>query len=429
MLKYQHCVDISTLPSVLSRAAYEITTFFHFNRNSLSGHDVTMTSAILSRNIDGLEHSATLAVANKVRSRRLMGLRVIDLGLGEPMFRTPASVGAAAVQAISDGHTHYTAVEGLSLLRAAIAADTQRVSGCAVKPEQVVVTTGSKQALFNACFVLFGEGDEVLVPTPAWPTYSQMLTLARAEPVAARGDPSNDWKVSAKILAGAATNRTRGLVLNSPCNPTGAVYTPSELEEIVRLAAERDWWIISDEIYRDLIYDTEPTSMMGLNASNSKIVVIGGVAKSFAMTGWRIGWAIGPEDVIDAMTAVQSNTTSNACTISQYAAIEALTSKDAEGERGVMLSVLGGRRNKALEMLNSVGAEFSFPGGAFYLFFRVAGDAIGSSEAFASRLLDEHGVVVVPGSAFGAEGWIRASYAGLEDDLAAGLDAIASCLQ
>jgi len=388
-----------------------------------------MSSQAFSSNILRLEHSATLAVANKVRARREKGLSVIDLGLGEPMFRTPASVNAAAVQAISDGHTHYTAVEGLSSLRAAIAKDTERVWGRGVKPEQIVVTTGSKQALFNACFVLFGEDDDVLIPTPAWPTYSQMVTLARAEPVAVRGDSSNDWKVSADILANAATTRTRGLVLNSPCNPTGAVYSPAELEEIVRLAAERGWWVIFDEIYRDLIYDAEPGSIMGLNVSNSKTIVIGGVAKNFAMTGWRIGWAIGPEDVVGAMTAVQSNTTSNACTISQYAALEALTSQDAAAERQVMLSVLRARRQMALELLDSVDAEFSHPGGAFYLFFRVGNNTIGSSEAFASRLLDEHGVVVVPGSAFGAEGWIRASYAGLEEDLAVGLNAIASCLR
>ena len=388
-----------------------------------------MSSQAFSSNILRLEHSATLAVANKVRARREKGLSVIDLGLGEPMFRTPASVNAAAVQAISDGHTHYTAVEGLSSLRAAIAKDTERVWGRGVKPEQIVVTTGSKQALFNACFVLFGEDDDVLIPTPAWPTYSQMVTLARAEPVAVRGDSSNNWKVSADILANAATNRTRGLVLNSPCNPTGAVYSPAELEEIVRLAAERDWWVIFDEIYRDLIYDAEPASIIGLNVSHSKIIVIGGVAKNFAMTGWRIGWAIGPEDVIDAMTAVQSNTTSNACTISQYATLEALTSRDAAAERLVMLSVLRGRRQMALELLNSVDAQLSYPGGAFYLFFRVGNNTIGSSEAFASRLLDEHGVVVVPGSAFGAEGWIRASYAGLEEDLAVGLNAIASFLR
>jgi len=388
-----------------------------------------MSSQAFSSNILRLEHSATLAVANKVRARREKGLSVIDLGLGEPMFRTPASVNAAAVQAISDGHTHYTAVEGLSSLRAAIAKDTERVWGRGVKPEQIVVTTGSKQALFNACFVLFGEDDDVLIPTPAWPTYSQMVTLARAEPVAVRGDSSNDWKVSAHILANAATTRTRGLVLNSPCNPTGAVYSPAELEEIVRLAAERGWWVIFDEIYRDLIYDAEPASIIGLNVSHSKIIVIGGVAKNFAMTGWRIGWAIGPEDVIDAMTAVQSNTTSNACTISQYATLEALTSRDAAAERLVMLSVLRGRRQMALELLNSVDAQLSYPGGAFYLFFRVGNNTIGSSEAFASRLLDEHGVVVVPGSAFGAEGWIRASYAGLEEDLAVGLNAIASFLR
>jgi aspartate aminotransferase len=388
-----------------------------------------MSRQLFSSNIFGVEHSATLAVANKVRSRREKGLRVIDLGLGEPMFRTPASVGAAAVQAISDGHTHYTAVEGLSALRAAIAMNTEHVSGRVVKPEQVVVTTGSKQALFNACFVLFEEGDEVMIPTPAWPTYSQMLKLARAEPVAVRGAPSNDWKISADILADAATDRTRGLVLNSPCNPTGAVYSREELEDIVRLATDRDWWVISDEIYRDLIYDAEPASVMGLNVSNSKIIVVGGVAKSFAMTGWRIGWAIGPEEVIDAMTAVQSNTTSNACTISQYAALDALTSQDAAAERRVMLSVLRARREMALEILSSVSAEFSYPGGAFYLFFRVADNAAGASEAFASRLLDENGVVVVPGSAFGAEGWIRASYAGLEEDLTAGLNAIASSLK
>jgi aspartate aminotransferase len=281
-----------------------------------------MTSThTVSSNVSQLKESATIAVSQRARALKAQGRHIIDLGAGEPDFDTPVFIRRAAQRALDEGATKYTAVEGILPLRQAIADAANEQNRCeSVAASDVVVTTGSKQALFNSCFALFGEDDEVLVPTPAWTSYYEMVDLARATAVQVVGDAARGFKVTADDLERHATDSTRGLMLNSPCNPTGSVYTAGELEDLVRLAAERHWWVISDEIYRRIAYDGPAAGLLSVAKSRERIVVVDGMAKSFAMTGWRIGWAIANTSTTKTLVALQSHTTSNATTVAQYAA-------------------------------------------------------------------------------------------------------------
>ena len=379
-----------------------------------------------------MRESATIAVSQKARALRAQGRAVIDLGAGEPDFDTPDFIRRAAKLALDQGATRYTAVEGILPLREAIAARASELvkDPSSIEPREVVVTTGSKQALFNACFALFGEGDEVIVPTPAWTSYYEMVELARATAIAVEGDPEAGFKVTADELERAATDRTRGVMLNSPCNPTGAVYSRGELAAIVRLAAERGWWLISDEIYRRIAYDGEATSVLSVADSRDNVIIVDGMAKAFAMTGWRIGWAIAPHHVARTMTALQSHTTSNATTVAQHAALAALQQRDAaELAIEAMVREYRRRRDAAMVILRDVPSlRVIDPEGAFYLFLDVGDTAPDTADAgveFASRLLDEHGVAVVPGAAFRAPGWVRLSYAAALEDVVEGVRRLA----
>jgi aspartate aminotransferase len=393
------------------------------------------TAFVPSTNVVQMRESATIAVSQKARALRAQGRSIIDLGAGEPDFDTPEFIRRAAKLALDQGATRYTAVEGVLPLREAIASrSSELVKGAeSVDPRDVVVTTGSKQALFNACFALFGEGDDVLVPTPAWTSYYEMVELARAAPVAVEGNPDSGFKIAAVDLERASTERTRGIMLNSPCNPTGAVYRDDELAGIVRLAAERGWWVISDEIYRRIAYDGEASSVLSVADSRDNLVVVDGMAKAFAMTGWRIGWAIAPHHVARTMTALQSHTTSNATTVAQHAALAALQQRDAaEAAIGAMVREYRRRRDAAVAILREVrGLRMIEPQGAFYLFLDVGDTTPDTADAggtFAGRLLDEHGVAVVPGAAFRTPGWIRISYAAALEDVVEGVRRIAGLL-
>jgi len=377
-----------------------------------------------SANVAELRESATIAVSTRAKALRAAGRSVIDLGAGEPDFPTPACVMDAAHRALDAGCTRYTQVEGIAPLREKIAERASMLRGTTVDPADVVVSTGTKQALFNACFSLFAAGDEVLVPTPGWTSYYQMLALARATPVAVAGSRDRDLKITADDLIRAATERTRGIMLNSPCNPTGSVYSHNELSEIVAVAAERGWWIVSDEIYRAIRYDGPAESLLAVAGDWPRIVVVDGLAKTFAMTGWRIGWSIAPRALSASMTALQSHTTSNATTLSQHAAIAALTLPEAERASQSMVVEFRRRRDRALAELRSAGAEVVEPKGAFYLFIRV-GDVSSADPdpgtRFAHRLLEEFDVAVVPGAAFGTREWIRLSYAAPIEDVLEGV--------
>ncbi len=384
-----------------------------------------MTSFSPSSNIALLRESATIAASARAKRLRAEGRAIIDLGAGEPDFPTPRFVIEAAHRALDAGATRYTPVAGIEPLRAVIADRARETSGSEVATDNVVVSAGTKQALFNACFALFGDGDEVLVPTPGWTSYYEMLTIARATAVPVSGTRERSFKISVGDLERAATGKTRGLVLNSPSNPTGAVYSRGELEAITSFAGEAGWWILSDEIYRGISYAGEATSLLSVAPASGRLVVVDGLAKSMAMPGWRVGWSIGPASLARSMAALQSHTTSNATTISQHAALSALS--DAAAYRSAlaeMVAELRRRRGGALSMLREAGLEVLDPQGAFYLFVRAGQASPDDPEPgtrLAERLLEVHDVAVVAGAAFRAPEWIRVSFAAPTADVMEGV--------
>jgi len=386
-----------------------------------------------SSNIVRMKESATIAVAAKARALKAAGKSIIDLGAGEPDFDTPLFIREAAVKALAEGATRYTATEGILPLREAIAVDANRyVEGLsAVAANEVVVSNGSKQSLYNACVCCFGPGDEVLVPTPSWTSYYEMVELARATVVPVFGDAANSLKVTASSLRAAATSRTKGLMLNSPSNPTGAVYSREELSDILVLAAEQGWWVIADEIYMRIAYDGPAASVLSVAPTRENLVVVNGVAKAYAMTGWRIGWSIAPVALTRAMTAFQSHTTSNPAAVSQYAALAALSRVDeADAAVAHMAAAFHQRRNAVLHALTAFPrVQYVHPAGAFYLYINVAGfeGAADPGGAFAARVLEREQVAVVPGSAFLTPDWIRMSYATSEAIAVEGVTRIARC--
>ncbi len=384
-----------------------------------------------SANIAQLKPSATIAVAAQARALKAAGRHVIDLGAGEPDAATPQFIRDAASRAMHAGATKYTATEGILPLREAICrlANAERASHLPpIEPGEVVVSNGSKQSLFNTCMALFGPGDEVLVPTPSWTSYFEMVGLARATVVAVPCDPAQSFKVTPDDLVRHATGRTRGVMLNSPTNPTGAVYTAEELRALFAVAAERGWWMLTDEIYRRIVYGAAATGGLQVAPERERVVVIDGVAKAYAMTGWRIGWTISPAPLAKAMGAFQSHTTSNACSVSQHAAVAALTeTAAADVEIAAMVTQFRARRDAAMAILaTEPSLTVIEPAGAFYLFVRAPGadrDAAMGAR-FTERLLSAHGVAVVPGEAFGTPGWVRMSYAAALDDVTAGATAM-----
>ncbi len=379
-----------------------------------------------SPNIAQLRPSATIAVSTRAKALKAQGRQIIDLGVGEPDFDTPDFIKAAAARAVASGQTKYTATEGILPLREAIAsiAATRWTGAVADAPvaADVVVSGGSKQTLFNACFCLFGPGDEVLIPTPAWTSYVEIVALSKATPVAVMGDPAKSFLVTVADLEAAATPRTKGIMLNSPSNPTGATFDRDALRDIIAFCTAKGWWILSDEIYHRIAFETPAATSLELTTDRSNLIVIDGVAKSYAMTGWRIGWAVAPRAVAKAMTDLQSHTTSNASTPSQYAALAALTERAAAEESiTAMVRAFRARRDAVIALLAEDGAPpYIHPTGAFYFFLDVSAIANGGDDAgtvFAATMLEEHGVAIVPGTAFGTPGWVRLSYAAAEADV------------
>lgn len=387
-----------------------------------------------SSNIARMRESATLAVAAKARALKAEGKAIIDLGAGEPDFDTPRFILDAAAKAMYSGATHYTNTDGIPPLKEAIATEANRYLHNLepVQASEVVVSNGSKQSLYNACVCCFGPGDEVLVPTPSWTSYYEMVGLARATAVPVYGHPSRSLKVTAGELDAAATSRTKGLMLNSPSNPTGAVYTRDELVEILTLAAERGWWVIADEIYMRIAYNGPAASVLSAAPTRDNLIVINGVAKAYAMTGWRIGWSIAPVALSKAMTAFQSHTTSNACTVSQHAALAALGQvAEADAAITAMVQQFQQRRDAVVAALRPFPTvTFVQPEGAFYLYVNVAGygGATDAGGLFAQRVLEQEGVAIVPGSAFLTPDWIRMSYSTQESIAVEGITRIARCL-
>ena len=394
--------------------------------------------ARISRRVGAIAESATLAIDAKAKALKAAGEDVIGFGAGEPDFPTPAPIVEAAQRAAAEARMHrYTPVAGLPELRSAIAAKTARDSGYQVEPAQVLVTNGGKQAIYNAFATLLDPGDEVLLPAPYWVTYPESIALAGGVPVPVATDESTGFRAGIEALEAARTPRTRMLVFVSPSNPTGAVYPPEEVEAIGRWAAEAGVWVLTDEIYEHLVYDDNRFSSMPALVPElaERCVVVNGVAKTYAMTGWRVGWMLGPADVVKAATNLQSHATSNVANVSQAAALAAVSGDlDAVGR---MRAVFDRRRRRIHELLDAIpGVRCVRPQGAFYAFPSLAG-ALGrplggrtpaTTLELADIVLEQARVAIVPGEAFGAPGYARLSYALGDDDLEEGLARLAKLL-
>ena len=388
----------------------------------------------VSDRVGAIAESATLAVDARAKALKAAGRPVIGFGAGEPDFPTPAPIVEAAAEACRDPRNHhYTPAAGLPELRDAVAAKTARDSGLAVAPAQVLITNGGKQAVYQAFATLLDPGDEVLLPAPFWTTYPEAIALAGGVPVQVHADGSSGYLVSVAQLEAARTARTKVLLFCSPSNPTGAVYPPEQVAEIGRWAAEAGIWVVTDEIYEHLTYgDAEHVSMpVAVPELADRCVVVNGVAKTYAMTGWRVGWMIGPADVVKAAANLQSHLTSNVANVSQRAALAAVSGDLTAVHE--MRTAFDRRRQTIVRMLREVpGVECPEPLGAFYAYPSVRGllgrDLRGRTPATSAQLaeliLDEVEVAVVPGEAFGTPGYLRLSYALGDDDLVEGITRI-----
>jgi len=367
-----------------------------------------------------LRPSPTLAVTMKAKALQKEGRDIIGFGAGEPDFDTPDNIKAAAIRAIQEGFTKYTPVGGIDELKDAVIEKLRKDNGLAYKRSQIVVSTGAKHTLFNMAQVLFGQGDEVIIPAPYWVSYPDIVLLADATPVIVDGGESEGFKITPAKLKKAITAKTKAIILNSPSNPTGAAYTLDELKGLAEVLKGTEIIVVSDDIYEKVVYDDFRFSNMANvgEEMKEKTIVVNGLSKSHAMTGWRMGYAAGPDNVIAAMTEIQSQSTSNATSIVQKAAIEALLGDQSFIPK--MVAEFKKRRDVIVGALNDIpGITCAMPPGAFYVFPRVSalygrkyqGKPIATSNDFSEFLLEAANVAVVPGGAFGNDDYIRLSYA------------------
>ena len=388
----------------------------------------------ISEKCRNIHPSVTLAIDARAKQLRAMGLDVIGFGAGEPDFDTPRYIKSAARDALDAGMTKYTPVAGTVELRTEIQQKLLRDNGLDYELADIIVSSGAKQCLFNALSAILDPGDEVLLPSPCWVSYPEMVRMAGGVPVMVKGDEANGFLVDADALRPHVTERTKALILNSPNNPSGSVCSRALLEGIAALAVEKQFYVISDEIYEKLIYDGEAhVSIASLGDEiRAQTIVVNGVSKSYAMTGWRIGYAAGPKAVIRAMTAFQSHSTSNPNSIAQHAAAVALTN----GEKFMHDSLVefDARRRLMHQLISEIpGLSAALPKGAFYMMLNISaligkslnGRAIRGSDDFAEMLLESQKVAVVPARAFGDDRYVRLSYATSRDKIALGLARIA----
>ncbi|WP_316224376.1 MULTISPECIES: pyridoxal phosphate-dependent aminotransferase [unclassified Bradyrhizobium] len=382
----------------------------------------------LAAALDRVKPSATIAVTDKARVLKAAGRNVIGLGAGEPDFDTPENIKQAAIKAIQDGKTKYTAVDGIPELKEAIIAKFQRENGLSYKPNQVIVGVGGKQVLYNALMATINPGDEVIVPAPYWVSYPEMVALAGGEPVPVVCTAEHGFKLQPQALEKAITSKTKWLILNSPSNPTGAAYSKAELKALTDVLVKHPHvWIMTDDMYEHLVYDdfvfTTPAQIEP--SLLDRTLTVNGVSKAYCMTGWRIGYAGGPAQLIKAMATIQSQSTSNPCSIAQWAAVEALNGPQDFIPKNN--KIFKERRDLVVSMLNQAsGIECPRPEGAFYVYPSCAGTigktapsgkVIENDEAFVTELLEAEGVAVVQGSAFGLGPAFRISYATKTSDL------------
>ena len=392
----------------------------------------------LASRLSRVTPSITMAVTAKAANLRAEGVGLVSYGAGEPDFDTPEYIKDAARRGLDEDVSNYTTVEGLTSLREAVAAELRAAHQCAVSPDQVIVSCGAKQALFNLFYATLEPGDEVIIPAPYWVSYPDMVKLAGGEPVIVETRAADGFSPDPERVRGAVTERTRAIVVNTPSNPTGAIYSRASLEAIGRIAVERGLFIVSDDIYRSLVYPGgEYTSIASLSDEIAeRTVLIDGVSKTYAMTGWRIGYAAGPTSLIKAMAKIQGQSTSGASHIAQVAAREALLGP--QEPVADMRAAFDERRREMVALLRDIpGVECLEPKGAFYAFPDVSalvgktsagGTQIADDVALAEYLLDEARVAVVPGSGFGAPGFVRLSYACSLDDIRTGLSRMKDAL-
>jgi aspartate aminotransferase len=384
--------------------------------------------------VNQLAPSATIAAAAKAKELRDSGVNVLEFTLGEPDFTTPAHICDAAKAAMDAGHTHYTPAVGIPALKKAIRDAFERDYGVSYKPSEVTISNGAKHALHNVLAVCCNPGDEVIIPTPYWVSYRALVELVGAIPVLVETTEESGFCMTAEQFRGAITDKTKMLMLNSPSNPTGSVYPVEALEALARVAVETGVTVLSDEIYSKLIYEGHTFRTFASFGDDVKAhtIIVSGVSKAYAMTGWRIGWTLAPENISKAIDKLQSQQTSNPCSISQYAAVEALNGpQECLSE---MMVAFQARRNYVVERMRAMpGLTFVDPGGAFYVFFNVSshfgrelpgGMTVDNSSDFCTALLADAHVALVTGDAFGAPGYVRLSFATNMEAITAGLDAL-----
>ena len=391
-----------------------------------------MEKRVASR-MSAISPSLTLAISAKAKAMKEAGESVVSFGVGEPDFNTPEHIISAAKAALDAGHTKYTPSSGLLSLRKAICKKFEQDNGLSYEPSQIIVSDGAKHSIFNACYALLDEGDEVIIPAPYWLTYPEVVKVCGGVPVVINATKENKFKITPEQLKAAITKKTKMLIFNSPSNPTGAVYTEEEVRALAAICEEANIFVLSDEIYEKLCYNgVKPFSFAKVSEKMKDLTItINGVSKSYAMTGWRIGYLAAPKDVATAIDSFQSHATSNACSISQYATLEALASPAEEIE--AMVKVFDARRAKTLALAAQIeGVSTVEPDGAFYvmlviseLFGKKYGDkVIDGSIAFADALLESKKVATVPGVSFGADDCVRLSYSLSEADIEEGLKRI-----
>lgn len=393
---------------------------------------------ILSKKASNIEPSITLAITAKAKELKSQGIDIIGFGAGEPDFNTPANIRNASIEAMEKGYTKYTPASGINELKEAIINKFKNDNNLQYKSSQIIISTGAKQCLSNAFFAILNPGDEVLIATPYWVSYPELIKLSDGIPVFVKTSKENSYKYDIESLKQYVTSKTKAIIINSPNNPTGSIYTKEELSKLAEFAKEHDLIIISDEIYEKLIYgDDEHVSIASLSEDAYKrTIVINGVSKTYSMTGWRIGYAAASEEIVKLMSNIQSHTTSNPNSIAQYASLEALAGTQEFVHS--MKQEFKNRRDYIVTRINGIeNISCIEPKGAFYVFIDISkiigksveGEAIENSLDFCSKLLEKGKVAAVPGEAFGIDGFIRISYATSMENIQEGLNRIESFIK
>ncbi|EMT40259.1 pyridoxal phosphate-dependent aminotransferase [Thermoanaerobacter thermohydrosulfuricus] len=386
----------------------------------------------LSQNALQITPSMTLEITAKAKQLKAQGIDVIDFGVGEPDFDTPDYIKEAAIDAIKKGYTKYTPSSGISELKKAVCDKLLKDNGLKYQPDQIVISNGAKHSIYNALCAILNPGDEVIIPVPYWLSYPEMVRLAYGKPVFVKTKAENDFKITAEELKNAITSKTKALILNTPNNPTGSVYTKEELEELVKIIEEANIFVISDEIYEKLIYEGSHISIASLNEKIKELtILVNGMSKAYAMTGWRIGYTASSLEVAKVMSNIQSHTTSNPNSIAQYASVAALSGDETVIKR--MAEEFNKRRIYMVERINKIkGLKSNKPQGAFYVMVNIdeyigkeiKGKIIRGSIDFANALIEGANVAVVPALPFGMDNYIRISYATSIENIEKGLNRI-----